>query len=301
MIHDCAIIGGGPAGLNAALVLGRARRNVVLIDNGKPRNAVTQESHGFITRDGISPGEFRKIAHQEISKYPSVHIQQETITHVEREASTSTFLLTTDRGATIQARKIILATGLKEILPNVDGIKGYYGKSLFSCPYCDGWELRDKPLIVISENQHAFHMAKIVYNWSRDVVICTNGQEVLTPEQKEVLGQKNIKVYGQKITALAGKEGYLEKVIFEDGIEVERKGGFIRAGWLHASSLGEALGCKTNDSGGIVADDLGRTTISGVYAAGDSSIIAPSQVIIAAASGSRAAIGVNTDLTNEDF
>lgn len=300
MVLDCAIIGGGPAGLNAALVLGRARRNVMLFDNNKPRNAVTHESHGFITRDGIQPSEFRNIAHQELGKYENVQIRRSTVVDVKSEMQ-STFRVVTEQGEEFQARTVLLAAGLKEILPSVERIHEYYGKSLFNCPYCDGWELKDQPLVVISENEHALHMVKTVYQWSRRVTVCTNGAASLTPEQKELLSRKHIPIYEQKITSLAGADGRLDKVVFEDGTEVRVKGGFVTPQWIQASSIGESLGCRINERGGIVTDALGRTAIEGVYAAGDTSVIAPSQLIIAAAEGSRAAIGVNSDLIQSDF
>lgn len=192
MIVDCAIIGGGPAGLNAALVLGRAKRTVLVFDDNKPRNAVTQETHGFLTRNGVTPAEFRNIAHQEISVYPSVEMRQTRIANVNKQKDS--FELVANDGTVFQAKTIILATGLKEILPAIDGIHEYYGKSLFSCPYCDGWEHRDMPLVVISEGQHTLFMAKTIRNWSRDLVICTNGHSVLTQEQKEILQKKEIQV-----------------------------------------------------------------------------------------------------------
>jgi thioredoxin reductase len=300
MLFDCVIIGGGPAGLNAALVLGRARRNVLLFDNNSPRNAVTHESHGFITRDGISPSEFRKIAHQDIAKYASVQWKQQKIVNISKESNGS-FQLVNEIGEKFQSRKIILATGLKENLPSVNGILDYYGKSLFSCPYCDGWELKDKPLMVISENEHVFHMAKTVYNWSKDLIVCTNGKPILTIEQKDILHSKNIQVYEQIITALDGSNGMIEKIVFEGGTAVNRSGGFITPQWIQASAFGEALDCELNPMGGIITDSFGRTNIAGVFAAGDTSVIAPSQLIIAAAEGSRAAIGVNTDLTQAEF
>ncbi|MBS4215113.1 MULTISPECIES: NAD(P)/FAD-dependent oxidoreductase [Neobacillus] len=299
MMFDCVIVGGGPAGLNAALVLGRARRNVVLFDHNSPRNAVTRESHGFITRDGIEPTEFREIAHQDIAKYPSVVIRNEKITDIKKKGIL--FELVTKAGECILAKKVILATGLKEIHPSVKNVMDYYGKSLFNCPYCDGWELKDRPLIVISEFPSAYHMVKIVYNWSKDLIVCTNGHKVLTSEQKEVLQRKGIKVFEQKIKTLVGENGILEAVIFEDDKIEKRDGGFVTPEWIQASPFGKSLGCELNQLGGIITDEFGRTNIEGVYAAGDASVIAPSQVIIAAAEGSRAAIGVNTDLTQEDF
>lgn len=299
MIIDCAIIGGGPAGLNAALVLGRARRNVLLFDDNQPRNAVTQEAHGFLTRDGIKPAEFRDIAHQEIRKYPSVEFQHTRITTVSNQGNM--FELSAENGTVVQARNIILATGLQETLPAIDGIHDYYGKSLFSCPYCDGWELRDQPLIVIAEEgQHAFHLAKLVWNWSRDLVVCTNGHMVLTEEQKETLQKKEIQIVEDRITALVGEKGMLERVEFATHEKIQRQGGFVATKLSQASSLGTQLGCDTNATGGIVIDQLGRTSVKGVYAAGEG-IGNPSQLIIAAAQGSMAAGGVNADLTESDF
>ena len=176
ILFDCAIIGGGPAGLNAALVLGRARRNTILFDNDNPRNAVTQESHGFITRDGVKPKEFREIARKEIGKYPSVtHAKKEVASIIKN--NNQLFEMVTSDKELYQSKSIIIATGLKDVLPNIENISDYYGKSLFNCPYCDGWELRDKPLVVIIDDQvQGFHFIQTIYNWSKDLVVCTNGK-----------------------------------------------------------------------------------------------------------------------------
>lgn len=301
MIIDCAIIGGGPAGMNAALVLGRARRKVLLVDDNKPRNAVTQHSHGFITRDGVSPSEFRAIGQQELRKYPSVELQAGRIESVTRQGLV--FELVTDRGERLEAANIILATGLQEILPAVDGIYDYYGKSLFNCPYCDGWELKDKPLIIIVENEMAAsHLPKLLYNWSQDIVVCTNGKRVLNDEQKEFFNKYGIGVIEEKITALAGQAGQLERVMFENHPDIKRAGGLVGIQWKQATTIGQDLGCEVNAIGGIATDDMGRTNVKGVYAAGDTStLLMGSQLIVAAASGSKAAAGVNTDLTMSFF
>jgi thioredoxin reductase len=303
MIIDCAIIGGGPAGLSAALVLGRARRSVIVFDDNQPRNAVTQEAHGFLTRDGVKPDEFRQLAHQEISKYPSVEIQRTRITDVRNHENM--FELVTDDNTVVQARTIILATGLKETLPAIDGIHDYYGKSLFSCPYCDGWELKDKPLVIIVEDgQQAFHMGKLAWNWSHDLLVCTNDHTALTEEQKAALRKKEIQIVEDRITALVGKNGMLEQVVFANHEESARQGGFIAPRWQQASSFGAQLGCEMKVLDGnalavIVTDQLGRTSVKGVYAAGE--VIGPSQLIVAAAQGSMAAAGVNFDLTQSEF
>jgi thioredoxin reductase len=296
---DCAVIGGGPAGLNASLVLGRSRRKTVLFDDDKPRNSVTKESHGFITRDGINPSELRRIARAELGNYPDVTIIEQRVGKVMKDHQR--FTIETEAGDVYHAKKVILATGLKETFPEINSLKQYYGTSVFSCPFCDGWELRDRPLAVIAENTRAFHMAKVVYNWSSDLIVCTNGNKVLSINDKTILENKGISVYEQKISSLIGEDGYLKKISFEDGITVRREGGFVVAEMGQASTIGEELGCEFTDQGAIITDATGRTNVEGLFACGDTSIIAPSQLIIAAATGSKTAIGVNAALFEETF
>jgi len=300
MQFDSAIIGGGPAGLNAALILGRAKRNVILFDNNNPRNAVTQESHGFITRDGIKPNKFRQIAHKELGKYPSVRYKEQEVTSVIKNEPL--FELVTSKGERYQSKTIIISTGLKDILPGIDNIYDYYGRSLFHCPYCDGWELRDKPLIVIIDEQvQGFHFIQTIFNWSKDLILCTNGKAFQNSAQKDLLQKKGIKIIENKIKKFVGKSGQMEKIVFENGESVLRKGGFVMPQLVQSSDFGKQLGCKSNSLGGIAIDSFGRTNIPGVYAAGDASVISPAQIIIAAAEGVRAAAGVNMDLTQKEF
>ena len=301
MLLDCAIIGGGPAGLNAALMLGRARRKVLLFDDNKPRNAVTQHSHGFITRDGVHPAEFRALGQQEIVKYPSVEIQAVRVEMVRKQGVT--FELVATSGETFEARTLLLATGIQESLPAVERIHDYYGKSLFNCPYCDGWELRDKPLVIIAENEMgAFHTPKVLYNWSSDIVVCTNGHQVLHEEQKLFLKKHGIPVIEEKIVALGGQAGQLERIVFESSPAIERVGGLVGVQWKQATPIGQDLGCETNTLGGIATDELGRTTVKGVYAAGDTvTHLMGAQLIAAAASGSKVAAGINTDFITSYF
>jgi thioredoxin reductase len=298
-VIDCAIIGGGPAGLNAALILGRARRNVLLFDNDNPRNAVTQESHGFITRDGIKPKEFREIARKELGKYPSVvYLKREVITVIKNKE----FEVVTSEREKYYSKAIIISTGLKDILPGIENISDFYGKSLFHCPYCDGWELRDKPLVVIIGDQvQGFHFIQTIYNWSKDLIVLTNGKVFQDLEQKNFIRHKGIRIIENKIKKFEGGNGQMEKIVFDNGESVLRKGGFVMPQLIQSSDFGKQLGCEYNSLGGISVDSFGRTNVQGVYAAGDASVINPAQIIIAAAEGVRAAAGVNTDLTQKEF
>jgi thioredoxin reductase len=284
-----------------------------LFDDNNPRNAVTQHSHGFITRDGVSPGEFRAIGYGEIAKYPSVEVRPTRIQAVNRqrqgkgqgEGEGTAFELVAEGGERFRAGNVILATGLRETLPAVEGIYNYYGRSLFNCPYCDGWEMRDKPLVIIAESERAAsHLPRVIYTWSRDIVVCTNGHRALSDEQKLFLDRYGIRVIEEKIAALVGQPGQagqLESIMFEGHPEIERAGGFVEIQRRHATTIGQELGCEIDEGGSIVTDELGRTSIKGVYAAGDIVNIMQNQLVWSAASGSRAAIGVNTDLTASFF
>ncbi|MGG0668569.1 NAD(P)/FAD-dependent oxidoreductase [Sporosarcina koreensis] len=299
MIYDCVIIGGGPAGLNAALVLGRATRNVLLFDDNQARNRVTREAHGFITRDGILPDEFRRLAHRDIANYSSVEIKSEKVDFI-KQLNNNHFELKTAEGNLFQTIKIILATGLKDEQPNIPNIEKFYGTSMFSCPYCDGWELRDKPLAVIAD-KNVYKLAKEVFVWSKDLAVFTNGEGRLEADECDKLLAKGIQVYEDTIASLEGENGQLKGICLEDGTLIERAGGFVTPLWSHCNQFAEELGCELNEYGGIQTDEYGRTNVWNVYAAGDAANIVPAQLVIAAGSGSAAAIGVNGDLTNEYF
>ncbi|MBM7578120.1 NAD(P)/FAD-dependent oxidoreductase [Jeotgalibacillus terrae] len=299
MLLDCAVIGGGPAGLNAALVLGRSRRKTILFDDNKPRNAVTQESHGFITRDGIDPQEFKRIGQEELSRYPDVSIEKQRVHRIIKDHTY--FSVETEDGRVFKTKKVIIATGFKEILPDIPQIKEFYGKSLFGCPFCDGWELRDRPLAVIAVDQKAVHMAKLVSNWTDDLIVFTNGNQVASPEEKALLTRKGIKINEKKMISLIGEEGRLRKIQLEDQTEILRAGGFIASEWKQAATFESDLGYEINDQGGIKTDSMQRTKTPGVFACGDTRIAGPSQLIMAASEGSMAAISVNAELVEEKF
>lgn len=298
-VYDCIVIGGGAAGSAAALTLGRARRNIVIFDDATNRNRVTQESHGYLTRDGITPSEFREIGLKELQAYPSITICNEKVIEVKQDNQNHLFEVSTGQHR-YTTETLLLATGIQEEFP-LEAIKEYYGKSLFSCPYCDGWEMRDLPLAVIAENQaFAHHLAKLVFNWSKDLVVFTNGFE-LSEDVRNDLDRNHIQAYTTKIKRLHGKAGILEHIELEDGTMVARQGGFVVPKFHRSNDLAQQLRCTFDESGAIVTDGTGHTSVEGVYVAGETEKSGPSSLLLAAADGSRAAASINFDLSSKRF
>ncbi|AYB44811.1 NAD(P)/FAD-dependent oxidoreductase [Paenibacillus lautus] len=295
-LHDVVIIGGGPAGLNAALVLGRARKDVVLIDEGKPRNRVTRETHGFLTRDGTSPSEFRRMAREQISAYPSVRF-------VEGSAAAAAgvdgdFRITTGEGTIVRSKKLLFAVGKKDSPLDINGLADVYGKSAFVCPYCDGWELRDQPLVVIAKGAGALHFAKVIAGWSDRYTICTNGPDELTDEQRQELKDHDVPLFNSPIHRIESNEGKVQQVVLEDGEVIPCTGIFFAPKLVPGSELPAALGCEMNEAGSVVIDALGKTSVPGVYSAGDAAT-EMYQAVTAASMGAMAAAAINGELLNE--
>ena len=299
-ILDCIIIGGGPAGLSASLTLGRARRTIALFDDGTNRNRVTTASHGFITRDGIKPFEFKEKGLKELANYATISYVPTTITDICKAEGNTQFTVKTVDGQEFVAEKLILATGIQEEF-SIPSIRDFYGKSLFSCPYCDGWEQRDQPLVVIAEKEeHALHLAQMIYNWSRDLVVLTNGGSISINVRK-VLEKRNIQVKTEPIKKLIGNNGYLEHIELVTGEIIVRSAGFVAPSYYRPNKFAEKLGCKFHENGEIITDGVGRTTEKNVYIAGEVEKSKPSSLLISAAKGNKAAASVNLDLTMERF
>ena len=298
-VFDCIVIGGGPAGLSASLTLGRARRVIALFDDGTNRNRVTQEAHGFITRDGIKPQQLKDLGLMELKKYPSILYFNETVTDVMKEQMHDRFVVKTSTNEFV-TEKIILATGIQEEF-SIPSIRDYYGKSLYSCPYCDGWEQRDKPLVVIAEKEeHVLHLTKLVFNWSQDLVVVTNGLQ-LSEEGASQLQNHNIKIITDKVKNLIGSDGYLQKIEFVTGETIQRSGGFVAPSYYRPNEFAKKLGCAFHENGEVITDGLGRTTQKNVYIAGEVEKSKPTSLLISAAKGNKAAASVNGDLTEERF
>lgn len=295
---DVVVIGGGPAGMSAALVAGRGKKQVLLIDEEKPRNAVTHASHAFLTQDGIKPEDFRDKGRKDLLKYPTISIKTDKVLSVE-QIEEGSFKVTVESGENITTKNVVLATGLKEQLPDVKGIEDYYGHSIFSCPFCDGWEMKDKPLILITESSVGLHSAKLLKNWTDELIVATNGVEVFDTDQKKLLEKNQIRLIEERITELDGADGKLQGVAFESGEKSNISGGFCTTLLDKHFSFIDSLGIELTESGFVVTDSLGRTNIKGIYAAGE--ITGPSQLIVSASQGHMAGLGIINESSEAAF
>ncbi|TVX98595.1 NAD(P)/FAD-dependent oxidoreductase [Cohnella terricola] len=295
-LFDVVIIGGGPAGLNAALVLGRARKKVAVIDEGRPRNAVTREVHGFLTRDGISPREFRRIAKEEISGYPSVSFVPDTAVSIA--GTDGRFQIETEQGQTIASKKVLFAVGMKDRPLDIQGLAEVYGKSAFVCPYCDGWELRDQPLVIINKGAELMHFAPVISGWTNRFTVCTNGPDELTDSQREELRRNQVPLFDSPIRQIDSSDGIVRQVVLEDGTIIPARGIFFKPELVTGSDLPRTLGCQLTEWGTVVVDEFGKTNVPGVYSAGDAAS-RMHQAIAAASAGAFVAVVINNQLNTE--
>ena len=295
---DVIIVGAGPAGLSAALVLARACRSVLVFDHGHPRNASAGHLNGFLTRDGISPREFLAIARDEIARYEQVRLLDLEVTHAVCE--NDAFRITTIDGRTFASKKLLLATGVADHVPEIPGVRELYGKSVFHCPYCDGYEVRGKPLAVYGCDERGYGLALELLGWSKDIVLVSDGACGIDARGLARLADHHIEVREEKVVRLEGRDGRLERVIFESGEPLAREALFFTTGQTQRSHLADALGCEFNEKGTVRTGQYETTHLTGLYVAGDASR-AVQWVIVAAAEGAEAAYSINQDLIKESL
>src|SRR3954447_13003175 len=293
---DCIVVGAGPAGLNAALVLGRARRRVVVLDDAQPRNYATHEMHGVLGHDGLDPADLRARGRAELAGY-GVEIVSAEVRGAE--VVDGGVRLSSARGADV-ARTVLVATGMLDEVPDIPGFDGVWGTSAHTCPYCDGFEHRDERIAVLASGPRGEHLAVLLRQWSGDVVLLTNGPHDLAADQLARVRALGVPVVETPVVALDGDDdGRLRRVRLEGGEALDRDALFFYVGWRLRTDVGRRLGCRLRDDGSIAVDSAQKTTVDRVYAAGnctDPRALVPT----AAGSAVTAAVAINVLLSSED-
>ncbi|MDQ4123024.1 MAG: NAD(P)/FAD-dependent oxidoreductase [Acidobacteriota bacterium] len=297
-MYDTIIVGGGPAGLSAALILGRCRRKALLFNSGQPRNARASAMHGFITRDGIEPAEFINTAREQLNRYSSIQLLDAEV--VDANCLENGFEVTLDDERRFSSRTLLLATGVTDNIPLVEGLDALYGQSVHHCPYCDGYEVRDQPIAIYGRGEKGKGMALELRAWSRDLVLCSDGASELGAEDLERLKRNDIQVREEPIARLEGTNGQLERIVFTNGDVLPRRAMFFNTGFRQRCELAERLGCKFNEHGAVETGEYEVTDIPRLYVAGDASRHVQ-LVIVAASEGAKAAFAINTALLKEDL
>jgi thioredoxin reductase len=290
--YDVVVVGGGAAGLSAALVLVRARRTVAVVDAGGPRNAPAAHMHGFLSRDGMPPRELLAAGRAEVVSYGG-RLIDDTVVGIEPG-----FQVWLANGSQLRARQVVVATGLRDELPDIPGVRERWGRDLLHCPYCHGYEVRDQPLGVLGGSLEAVQHALLVRQWSPDVIVFSH-TDAVGPEQRELLTARGIRVVEGAVARLVVGNDQLQGVELNGGTVIPRTAVFVRPRFVPNADLLIGLGCAVDTNGWVVLDPVGRTSLAGVWVAGNAAD-PRAQVISAAGEGSAAAIALNADLVDED-
>jgi thioredoxin reductase len=292
------IIGGSYAGLSAAMSLGRSLRKVLVIDSGQPCNRQTPHSHNFLTRDGQIPGEIARVGKEQVLKYETVHFLDGFAASAQKNENG--FELTTGSGDLFTAGKLIFATGLKDKLPDFEGYAACWGISILHCPYCHGYEVRNEKTGIIGNGATGFEFARMISNWTEDLTIFTDGEATFSSEESEKLKQHNIRIIETEIDMIEQESGRIQNLVLKDGTKAALKAMYARPAFVQHSDIPAKLGCELTEHGLLKVDASQRTTVPGIYAAGDNSNFARS-VAVSVSAGSMTGAMLNRRLIEEGF
>lgn len=295
---EVIIIGGSYTGLSTAMALGRSLRETLIIDAGKPCNRQTPHSHNFLTQDGSTPKEISEIAKSQVTKYDSIKFYDGLA--VSGKRSNEGFEITTSKGNVFTSRKLVLATGVKDLMPNIKGFSECWGISVVHCPYCHGYEIRNKKTAIIANGERAFHLTSLVNNLTKEITILTSGTKEFDENQLEKLKQYNIQIIEREILAIEHQNGQLEKIVFKDGSIENFDCAYASIPFEQNSNIPKDLGCKFTEQGYIEVDFIQKTTVEGIFACGDNSTIMRS-VATAVYGGNITGGMINNELTQENF
>ncbi len=295
---DVIIIGGSYAGLSAGMSLGRSLRNTLIIDSGKPCNRQTPHSHNFITHDGKVPKEISDLAREQVAAYDTVKFHEGLVVALKK--TDEGFEAETSAGEKFYAKKLILASGVKDIMPEIPGFAECWGISVLHCPYCHGYEVKNEVTGILSDGDMAYEFSKLVYNLTKDLFLFSNGQSTLSKEQKNKLAQNNISLVEDEIEKIEHENGYIRKIIFKSGKEISLQALYAKIPFEQNINVSEDLGCELTEHGFIKIDDMHKTNISGVFACGDNVTMMRS-VANAVAQGNFTGAVVNKELADEEF
>jgi thioredoxin reductase len=295
---DVIIVGGSYAGLSAAMALGRALRNVLIIDSGLPCNRQTPHSHNFITQDGEKPSVIAEKAKKEVLKYDTVKFLTDLAVNGTKTAKA--FEISTQSGKLFSAKNLVFATGLKDIMPNIKGFSECWGITVIHCPYCHGYEVKNQKTGFLANGDFAFQFAQLIRNWTKDLTIFTNGKSKLTQEQTDKIKRHNISIDEREITSLKHKNGVLEEIIFADNSTFQLKAIYSRPAFEQHCKIPELMGCEVTEQGLIKVDTFQKTTVDNIFACGDStySVRAVSNAV---STGSTAGVELSKAMIAEEF
>lgn len=296
--YDAIIIGGSYAGLSAAMALGRSLRNVLVIDSGKPCNATTPYSHNFLTQDGVAPGLISEVARRQVEHYDTVHFVNDLA--VKGNQNDNGFEITLQSGATVAGSKLIFATGIKDLLPEIPGFSDCWGISVIHCPYCHGYEFRQQKTAILANGDRAFHLSMLVNNLTKELTVLTNEQADFTPEQREALTKHGINIIEQEIREIVHDAGNIRNVRFANNEELVLDAMYAAVPFEQSTSIPMSLGCQLDESGYLITDPFQKTGVPGIFACGDNTVRMRS-VANAVSSGNTAGAVVNMELTLERF